>query len=71
MFLVQLLSLSFFSLFFFFSLARSFTFRHIVASTFINAGPAAADYDDEREARKRARGTGDDASMNRDAVGRV
>lgn len=49
----------------------SFTFRHIVAPTFINAGPAAADYDDEREAGKRARWTGDDASMNRNAMGRV
>lgn len=70
MFLSQLLSL-FLPLFLSFSLACSFTFRHIVAPTFINASPAAADYDDEREAEKRARGTGDDVSMNRNAVGRV
>lgn len=69
MFLVRVCFLSF-SLFF--PLASNFTFRHIVAPTFINAGPAAAaDYDDEREAKKRARGTGDDVSMNRNAVGRV
>lgn len=33
--------------------ASSFTFRHIVAPTFINAcGPAAADYDDYMTSRK-------------------
>lgn len=47
--------------------ASSFTFRHIVASTFINAGPAAADYDDYNDGRE----TGDDVGMNRNTMGRV
>lgn len=59
--------------------ASSFTFRHIVASTFINAcGPAVVDYDDYMTTgRKRGGGRGGGGrpemtlDVSRDAMGRV